>query len=186
MIHHAEDAGDVTVSVDVAKTGFDRDRPVFIWQQQARPALVAGQQYADDVIDKLYVSRTMSKVTAASKLELVLSKMPPNRVRVCTLTQTPAFIFSVDGIATQNLMSKALGCKITGALDEEARTSTLSIDAGWPIQILAWWPTKWGAAKANTCGRSIESTSMKIGDNDFQLFEIPKGETRLVIASASP
>jgi hypothetical protein len=186
VIHHAEDAGDVTVSVDVAKTGFDRDRPVFIWQQQARPALVAGQQYADDVIDKLYVSRTMSKVTAASKLELVLSKMPPNRVRVCTLTQTPAFIFSVDGIATQNLMSKALGCKITGALDEKAHTSTLSIDAGWPIQILAWWPAKWGAAKANTCGRSIESTSMQIGDNDFQLFEIPKGETRLVIASASP
>jgi hypothetical protein len=186
VVHHAEESEDVTVSVDVEKMGFDRARPIFVWQQQARPALVAGRQYADDVIDTLYVSRSLSKVTAASRLKIELPRMPPHRIRVCALTQTPAFIYAVDGIATQNLMSDTLGCRITGELDEKNRTSTLKVDASRPVQVLAYWPAEWIAAEVTAKGKTIPTASIRIGNKHFQLIDLPKGKTGLLIANPVP
>ena len=184
VINHAEQVEDVTVSVDVAKMDFDRDRPIFIWQHQARPTLVAGAQYPDDVIDKLYVSRQMSKAEATPRrLELTLPQMPPNRVRVCALTQAPAFIYSADGIATQNLLSETLGCAITGTLDEKAQTSALDVNASRPIQVLAYWPAEWGVAKVVANDAGVAARSMQLGGAAFALFDLGEGQWEVTVSA---
>ena len=181
VINHTEETEDLTVSVDLEKMDFDQKRPVFIWQHQARPVLLAGQQYAEDIIDTLYVHRRLTKKKYVSRIKIALQDMPPHRIRVCTLTQTPAFVYSVDGIATQNLTSETLDCHITGTLNEASRNSTLSVNASRPIQMLAYWPTSWGRANTSVNGKGMAAEPIQIGGVGFQLIDLPKGESRLIL-----
>ena len=184
-INHADEVEDVMLSVDVDKLGFDRKRMIFLWEHQARPALIAGSQYPDDQIDKLYVSRKLRMTKAASRrLKIALPRMPPHRIRVCALTQTPAFIYSADGIPTQNLLSETLGCKITGNLDVENRTSTLDVQARRPIQVLAYWPAEWGAATVTANGQPAGHEATQVGGTSFTLVDVPKGQSTLLISPA--
>lgn len=185
VINHAELAEDLTISVDLARMAFNRDRPIYIWQHQARPTLVAGAQYPDDVIDKLYISRTLSKAKGTlHRLEIALPRMPPDRIRVCTLTQAPAFVYSADGIPTQNLLSETLGCRIAGHLDEADRTSTLDVHAIRPIQVLAYWPADWGAVTVSANGQPIGHKPTQVGDESFALIDVAAGQSKLVLSPA--
>jgi len=177
VINHAESEEDVTVSVDLTRMGWSRDEPVYVWQQQARPALIAGSQYADDQVSRLYVEREFTRISADSgRLRLGLRQMPPNRIRVCTLSRVPAFICSADGIPTQNLLAETLGCSIRGSADENTRTLSLDVSASRPIEVLAWWPKAWGNGRVTLGGTPAESRAVSVGGADWRVFGVPEGE----------
>ena len=183
VVSHEAEPGEVTVSVGMTRAGFDRSAPVFVWQHQARPALIAGSQYPDDVREQLFSMREFTVLRPdGARLGLSLPNMPVDRVRVCALTQTPAFIRAADGVPTQALLSETLGCRISGRLDEAAQRSDLRVEAPRPLQVLAYWPEAWGRPAVSINGAPAAAESVAMGGATFAQFGVPKGTHEISIA----
>ena len=186
-ISHAEQPADIAVTVDLKKMGFDPAKRTFIWQHQLREVVLAGHQYPDDIIGKAFRSRTMtSLVPKSSKLMLTLATIPVQSVRVCAITQVPAFIYSADNIPTQTLLPETLQCSIRGSVDEKRRHLSVTVTATRPIEVLAYWPTDWG--RANVTARedagaetTVTARSMSLGSESFALFALPKGDWNVTL-----
>jgi hypothetical protein len=175
---HHDEPRDLTVSVDVEPMGLSRDEPVFIWQHQARPVLIAGSQYPDDKRDRLHSKVTFEVVASPSgRLTLPLADMPVDRIRLVSLTQSPAFIYSVDGIRTQSFLSEALGCTIRGRLHPERKAVAIMTRADRPFELIAYWPEEWGKAQVYDVDRPYPSEILAIDGKPFLLI---KGDTGLM------
>ena len=185
-ISHEARTRDFAVSVDLQKMGFERGRRTFIWTHRSRQMLGPNEQYPDQLRDHQYTNRTFTTVVPQdSQLSLPFAQMPPEHVWVTTITQTPAFIFSADDIATQTLLPQTLECRISGRLDEQTRSSTLSIDARErPIRVLAYWPADWGAAEVLVNGNAVDSDSTEVGGGSFRRFDLPKGQWNVKLVPA--
>lgn len=186
VISHLDGPQDIQVSVDASRMGFDAARPVFAWQHQARPALIAGSQYPDEIRDRLYVARTMTRqAIEGQRLSLNLRNMPVDRIRVTVLTQVPAFIDAVDGIPTQNLLPATLGCRLRGTIDEGKRVSSLQVEACRAVRVLAYWPGVWGNARVAVNGVAVSHEEDEFGGAHFLLFDLAKGHCDVEIRAGS-
>ena len=179
---HYGEPRDIEVSVDPAKMGFAPGEPIFIWQHQARPALIAGSQYDDDALPRIFSRDRFQVVTNASaRLTLNLEEMPVDRIRVNTLTQVPGFIYSADGLRTQTYLPETLGCSIHGRLHGDSHQAAFLVRASRPIQILAYWPENWGEAQVFHVDRITPHQTIDAGGNRFLLLDCTPGITDLTI-----
>ena len=185
VISHHDDVRDVSVSVDRSKMELVPGHPVFAWQQQARPVLIAGSQYAADVRPRIFSDVRFQVIPPATgRMDLTLAAMPMNRIRVTTLTQVPGFIYAADGIRTQVLQSNALGCSIRGRVHSDKKRVALQVNASRPLQVLAWWPGDWGKPEVYHVARKHPHDAITGGGHDFLLLDATPGISDLTIRPA--
>ena len=135
----------------MARTRLDPRQPVFCWQHQARKALTAGSQYPAKQVDRYFTSTRLAVVQPAeTRLELSLANVPPEILRMCTITQVPAWIVSADGVATQLRLPQTLGSSVSGQIDRVNRRVTLETSGDRRLTVAAWWKTVSTPVKANT------------------------------------
>jgi hypothetical protein len=183
-ISHSQDPRDFDISVDLRQMGFEPGQRLFLWQHQSRQMLGPNEQYPDEWLDHQYTRRTLTTVVPeGNRLPLPFSQMPPEHVWITTITPTPAFIYSANGIPTQTLLPATLECQITGALDEEARTSTLQVQAARPLQVLAYWPAPWGNARVVAGDQTLPSQPMELGGERFVLMDVAEGQWEVEISA---
>lgn len=82
---------------------------------------------------------------------------------------------------TQNLLSETHGCKITGRVNEQTRTSTLTVGATRPVEVLAWWPRDWGEAKVTANHQTLSAKLLQISSDGFVLFKVGKGQWNVAL-----
>ena len=182
-ISHHEKPTTVKMSIDLARTSIDPDQPIFCWQHQARKALRAGSQYAAGQVDRYFSSIRLAVVQPAkSRLELTLQDLPPRIVRMCTITQVPAWIVGADGVAVQLRLSATLGSSISGRVDVTTRRLQLETTGDHDLELAAWWHAGWGPARVRVDGIEVPHRVDRHSGQQLLVFDVPTGTHRVQVA----
>lgn len=184
VISHEKDTKDVNLSVDVKTMGFDPGKRVFVWQFLRRDY----SKYPKGVPvpanwNEMFSSRVCSSsIPGKSEFSYTIPQLPPDRVCITALTQTPAAIVSASGIPTQMLLPATLHCRITGTEDEQTKRVTLHVSCDKDIEVIAWWPKAWGTPQVMVGGKVLHGTPISFGTEDFVRFGLQKGEWEISVA----
>ncbi|MBQ16784.1 MAG: hypothetical protein CMJ65_06625 [Planctomycetaceae bacterium] len=184
VMAHRKQSSTVTASIDVTRTTLDPTQPVFCWQHQSRQALVAGSQYPKDRADRYFTTTTLSLLQPGDKrLILPLVDVPPERTRLCTLSQVPAWITSADGIGTQLRLSQTLGSEIDGKVDLKNRVVTLETTGPRRLEIATWWNPDWGTPRVLEDETVLPYRIDRRSGQTLLVFELPAGTHSLQVAA---
>ena len=177
VLSHQRKSADTTISVDLEAMGFDPAKRTFVWQLLRRDYdKFPKRNPVPPNWQQLFSSRLCSSVVPNSaRLRYTIRRLPPQRLCVTAITQTPGAVASVAGIDTQTLLPTALRCRITGSADERARTVTLRVTSDRDVEVIAWWPKAWGAPAATVAGKPTAGTPVSFGSEQFVRFAVPKG-----------
>jgi len=183
VISHRDKRSTVTASIDTARAGLDPKRPIFCWQHQARKALTAGSQYPEKQADKYFTSTHLAVVQPTkSRLELSLADVPPEILRMCTITQVPAWIVSADGVATQLRLPETLGSSVSGQVDQATRRVRLETGGDRRLRLAAWWNADWGRARVHIDGSVVPHRIDNTSGEHLLVFDVPAGTHRVKLA----
>lgn len=177
VISHKAAPQDIKLTVDLKKMRFNPGKRLFAWQFLRRDYASYKQGVpVPKNWDKMFSKRICaSSIPGKNKFSYTVPKLEPNRVCVTALTQVPAAIIAADGIITQALLPSVLGCDITGRVNEEDKEVLLNITCDKKLEVIGWWPKKWGKAKIMLNGKEkLLYTPVKFGNEDFVRFKIPK------------
>ena len=112
-----------------------------------------------------------------------VDELPYLLVRAAAVTQTPGAIVSAYGQDTQFILPANLNCAVTGSIDEANRQVRLAVHADKPVDVVAWWPKAWGAAKVVVAGNETAGTPIRFDTEDFVRFSLEKGDRDVIVTS---
>jgi len=183
VISHHEQPTTVKPSISLARTSIDPEQPIFCWQHQARKALTAGSQYAAGQVDRYFTSTRLAVVQPTkTRLELLLSDLPPRIIRMCTINQVPAWIIEADAVAVQLRLSETLGSSVSGRIDAPNRRLVLETTGDRRLKLAAWWNTDWGAARVRIDGIEVPHRVDRDSGQHLLVFAVPRGTHRVQVA----
>jgi hypothetical protein len=177
-------ATDAEIRVDLGKMGFDPGKRTFIWQLLRRDY----EEYPKQVPvpenwDKMFSERSCSSlVPGDTSLAYTIQELPPERVCVTSITQTPAGFISIAGLSVQTLVPTTLGSRIIGTVDESGKRVVLEVSANHDSEIIAWWPAEWGEATVRIDDQDAVGTPEVFGSERFVRFAVKKGEWDFVLS----
>ncbi len=182
-ISHRDEKSDIQASLDISLMKLQPDQPIFCWQHQARRTLKSGQQYPSSAVDDYFTSRRLTILKPrAARLPVMMTDVPPEIVRLCTITQVPAWVLSTDGVDTQLRLPTTLGIHVGGRVDETSRAVMLKINGERRSTIGAWWNSSWGQARVRLGDTVVPSRIIRKGPNVLVSFELPRGSHNVVIS----
>ena len=183
VISHRKKSSNVTASIDTARAKLDSQQPIFCWQHQARKALKAGSQYPAKQVDRYFTSTQLAVVKPTEKrLVLSLPDVPPEILRMCTITQVPAWIVSADGVATQLRLPQTLGSTVSGKVDQAKRQVTLETSGNRRLTLAAWWDAGWGKVRVRVDGTEVPHRVDQASGQHLLVFDVPTGSHRVQLA----
>jgi len=183
VISHRKKSSTVTASIDTARAKLDSQQPIFCWQHQARKALKAGSQYPAKQVDRYFTSTQLAVVKPTEKrLVLSLPDVPPEILRMCTITQVPAWIVSADGVATQLRLPQTLGSTVSGKVDQAKRQVTLETSGNRRLTLAAWWDAGWGKVRVRVDGTEVPHRVDRASGQHLLVFDVPTGSHRVQLA----
>ncbi len=183
VISHRRRAADAVIKVNLRKMGLDPAKRVFVWQflRRAYHSYLPGHPLPANW-DELFSSRICTAfVPARNAFRYSIAHLPPQRLCVTEITETPAAICSAAGIPTQVLLPAALNCSITGRVDAPNKRVVLHVVCDKRIGVVAWWPKVWGTPHLRAGAASLHGTSVVFGAEHFVRFTLKKGVWNVVL-----
>ena len=183
VINHEATETDAEIHVDLDKMGFDPGKRAFIWQLLRRDY----EDYPKGVPvpenwDQMFSDRSCSSlVPGGTELSYTIPRLPPERVCVTAISQTPAGFISIAGIPVQTLVPTTLESRITGEVDEDHKRVVLEVSANHDSEIIAWWPVDWGEATVRIDDEEVKGTPALFGNEQFVRFPVTKGTSAVVV-----
>ena len=184
VINHEASATDAEIRVDLGKMGFDPEKRAFIWQLLRRDYETYPKQVpVPENWDAMFSSRICdSLVPGHTSLAYTISKLPPERVCVTSITQTPAGFISIGGLPVQTLLPTTLSSTITGTVDEDGKRVDLEVSANHDSEVIAWWTAEWGEATVRVDGARVEGNPEIFGREQFIRFSVKKGKSTIEVS----
>jgi len=174
VISHYSDVRDGIFTLDAEKMGFEIGKPVFVWQHYIRdPAKFPKRAPALPNWERMFERYACEIFTLRSRrFKITLPKLIPGRVRICTITQVPAFIHSASGQRTQLMLPEFSGCHVSGSIDVAKQRVTLHLELNQPIEVFIHWRREWSEPTATVRYRSgrrrkLSPSLVKFGNQQF-------------------
>jgi hypothetical protein len=186
VVNHGLEDKTENVTVSLAGLDLHPNAPVYAWQIQP---LIPHANYSVDWTKPL--RETMDAVayqfdTLKSNhgaLTVTVPAMKYNLLRMVTLSQTPGFVYAVDGRRMHYLMSTGRGVAIDGKLGRSDVTLSVRSKAD-AAEILAMLPAGWKQARATVNGQPAACEALAIGPQVFGKVAVAKGASQVVILQA--
>lgn len=177
LVNHGAEETIVPVSGDTTKLGFHPGRPVFVWTLELvdRDRLTPETRTVVDVQSFAIVDEPDKRVGVETTLKRNLTK-------ILTLSQSPGFVYSVDGFKSQMRLSDARGVKTSGSFNADDKTVELSVrSVREECQVMVLYPSGWGTPVVALDGRPSGFTEVEECGQRFLLVEVPRGERRVSV-----
>lgn len=184
VISHYPEPKEGKFTLDSEKMGFKKGKKVFLWEYYPREQkdFIKSSPLPEGWERMFKEYKFTSFVLNSDKIEITLKELIPNTVRMVSLTQIPAFIYSGSGEKTQLLLPENLGCKIEGEFDEVKRKIYLKISANQPIEVITPWEySEKPIVRDIRNKREILYSFIKISEENFILFHVNAGEYEMEI-----
>ncbi|MBN1445689.1 MAG: discoidin domain-containing protein [Candidatus Omnitrophica bacterium] len=182
---HDEKPWKAKVAVDLAPMGIaDRNKPVYHWAFDIKDARRFDGRFGEQELEKLYRNsgwvmdravepRFLGTTEWRERLERSFDT-EFERLTVWVMTQTPAFVYSADGLPLQYWLPDNLGVKVTGQV--KGKQIELSVDSSRETaEIAALLPDGFNAGKALVAGRETRGRIMIAGGTRMLIIPVGKG-----------
>jgi len=193
LINHYGKPSTLTLSVDPKKCEFDRDRSVFVWEfALADPEIFHGRTTEHEVRrvyqkTRWFLDRTTSvrfdlaKVDKRGRVTVRTTFSDPT-LKLIALTQTPAVVWSVDGMPCHFDLPAVRGVRIEGRVPGDGK---VICEAGeCEVGLLVQGPS--GAAEVRVDGVETAHETVTLGDAWFAKVRFTKGTHKVRWRSAPP
>ncbi|MBM4084796.1 MAG: hypothetical protein FJ272_08410 [Planctomycetes bacterium] len=133
---------------------------------------------------------TLMELTAHTALATTYThrtKLEPQTNYYHILSQTPAWVYSVNGQRTALLLPENRGVTIRGVLPVGSPRTALTVENTHEVaQILAYTPAKWAAAWVTVNGVQAEAAPLRAQEHRLLRFDVGRGRSRVMIAESAP
>jgi len=185
VIDHREDAGRATISADTAKLGLDPNRPVYAFVHSLRDIREAWEALPEAERREVYRETGWALDSVGRLLDVRVIEQPGERVELsvpttqhiltmAVLSNSPARVFSVDGMRVNFHGTDVLGASVSGEPAGDAIRLTASAPEGGAEAVVVL-PDGRSVAAQNT-------RDMLIGDTRLAIVPLAEGNSTIDLA----
>ena len=168
-----------TISANVQKLGLDSSKPAFLW--------------IGEMADPRNLTTRLNQVIEHTKFDILenLDKrieekvtLNPELVKLIIISQTPGFVYSVDGRLTQMRLSNISGVDIKGNINFRENEIELEVNSEKEIcEVIVPYPFKTGEPKVVLDGNEMPYRETNEAGERFLIIELQRGISKLKITS---
>lgn len=167
----------------------DKGKPTFVWTEEVLDPTTLKEERKSETLQYQIPGRVIShtsfqvmhglgKGRPQGALLRVSARLEPGLVKLLTVGQTPAFVYSVNARPTQLRLSRTLGVDIVGRLDESQRKCRLEVQSTKrQCEVMVYFP--FPPANAAPCtlldGREVGASWLREAGQRFWIVSVSRG-----------
>jgi len=177
-INHAGTASVTQLSASVEGLGLDRSRPVFAWvMQMADPEIRTGSEPAVVVEDFMMLPAPGSQERLSFSVNL-----PPERVKLVSVSQAPGFVYSAGDYRTQLRLSDSMKVALAGGVYAGRKRILVQAQVDRAqARVMVPVPAGWGKVQVWVDGYWVTPEWVSEAGMRFAVVSLERGEHQLVV-----
>ena len=180
-INHAATVVRSTISVNSDKMGLREDRPVFIWTEEIED--ISTLTRSTPQVVKHADFRTLQSRGGRIQMPVTLQ---PDLVKMMTVSDVPAWVYSVNGRPAQFRVPDNVDVQISGDVDDDGQEVVLDIRSFEDeAEIAVYFPFR-DDPRVLFDGRDIAARTYEACNHRFRVIKIPEGDHRVRLTNEKP
>ncbi|MBI4025379.1 MAG: LamG domain-containing protein [Verrucomicrobia bacterium] len=175
LVHHGRNEAREKVTVNLAGLDFKKGQPIYQWRHEVQGHYgLDWTAHTPGLVDTVALG---FEVATATQDQLSLDALlKPNRLQMITLSQMPAFVYSVAGKRNNLMLTSNRGAAVTSVRPGKTIRIEAQCDAS-AAEILALLPEKCNQTVVTVNGKKVEGRILQMGAYHFALFPVAKGRS---------